>query len=650
MKAALFASAALSLWAGGAAAHDHGQDWQRFVEAERAPWLRAEKLRSLAGHRPAGQPRPPSKPGVLDVVHRTMDVDVDPVTGVVALTIKVRVKAVGNALDNLGFGFQNGLVASAPTVGGVAATVAAGAEGDYGYASVTFPTPVAAGTETEVSLRLAGTISCATSDRCSMAPGFSHFTTASIFPYVYEQSGNELAFDGATTDLTLRTNPGLDAVVSAELVETRTEAGRSVTVWRVPKPVNHGFGFYAFLGTLLREPIAGRPVDTALIAPTGTSPNTARLVGWSKEALDFVEASSLPLPFGQQWLVRLPKQLNDPGTVSYGMTLLNDLYGDHGDAVYQETWVHENAHLAWAIAVPELESTHTRMFTEGMATLTEVEFTGWRYPDEPRDEYLARRYQNIRLSWLPKGGLADLLPVFATEAKARQLLYSNSPEYTGWAYEKSSATLDHLRATIGDEAFLRAQKKYASQYAFVGGSLDDFRSLLEAESGISLASTFERWLTKSSRPRIRVGFATTAAGTELVLEKDDDLAVPLQLWVEDERGARTVVFVTAEGASTRLAAPAGVSVFSVRPNPRLGVLADLRSTVDGDQNFDGEADGKDLLACATHVGETFQPNDSGPGLWLVDQHFPVECDRNDDGTIDATDFADLESGFEGTTP
>lgn len=642
MKAALLAPLALLLVANAARAHD----WHRFVDGERAPLLRAEAMRNLAAHRVPWAPRPPSEPAVLDVLSRNMDVDVDPITGAVDATISVRIRAQGASLDNIGFGFSTGLSVSSITVGGVPATVSSGADGSYAYAGVSFPTPLAAGAETDVVMRYAGTVDCSDGERCSIAAGFSHFTIASIFPYVYEQNGNSLAFDGATTELTLRTTPGIDAVVSAELVESRSEAGRAVTTWRVPRPVNHGFGFYAFLGTLLREPVAGRPVETELIGRAGASPNTAKLQAWSKEALEFVEASSLPLPFGQQWLVRLPEQLSDPGTVSYGMTLLNDFYGDYGDAVYQETWVHENAHLAWAIAVPEIEGTQTRMFTEGMATLTEIEFTARRFPEEPRDAYLARRYQNIRLSWTPRGGLEELAPVFASEAKARQLLYSGSPEYSGWAYEKSAATLDHLRAAIGDEPFLRAQKKYATQFAFTGGTLDDFRSLLEAESGIALGTTFERWITKTSRPQLRIGFAKTAAGTELAIDKDDDLAVPLQLWVEDASGARSVLFVTAEGRSTRLPAPAGVEVFSVRPNPRLGVLAQMRSTVAGDMNFDGQADGKDLLACASHFGETFAASTSGPGLWLLDVHFPVECDRNDDGTIDDADWADLEAGFE----
>lgn len=644
MKNALLALLAGLTLTSSARAHD----WQRFVDAERAPYLRAEAFRKLSSRNQPPVPRPPDRPNALDLIHRSMDIDVDPRTGVVHGVITARVRASGRALSSLGFGYRIGLSASSVMVGGASATSVSDASGTFAYTQVSFPTPLAANTETDVRITLDGTIDCGDRDNCSLTDDFSHFTIASIFPYIFADGDDNLAIDGATTDLIFRTNPGLDVVVSAELVESRSEAGRAVTVWRVTKPVNHGYGFYAFLGSLLREPIAGRAVETVLTGPSGSSPNTAKLVAWSKGALDFVEQSSLPLPFAQQWLVRLPQTLNDPGTVSYGMTLLNDLYGDAGDIVYEETWVHENAHLAWAIAVPELESTHTRMFTEGMATLTEVEFTARKFPDEPRDEYLARRYQNIRLSWLAEGGLTKLEDVFTSERKARELLYSGSPEYTGWAYEKSAATLDHLRATVGDEAFLRAQKKFASSYAFLGGSLTDFRGLLEAESGIDLASTFARWVEGSDRPRIQIGFSDS----ELIVQKDDERPVPLQLWVEDETGARSVVFVTAEGRETRVPAPSGVKVFAVRPNPRLGVLADLRSTLGGDVNFDGEADGKDLLACAAHVGEKFQPPAGGPGLWLVDQHFPVECDRNDDGVIDDADWADLENGFiaDGGTP
>lgn len=642
MKAAFAVPLGLSLLAGPV----HARDWQRFVEAERAPLLRVAPAPHRAG---PWTPRPPDQPSVLDVVHRTMDVDVDPLTGVVTASITVKVRAVGASLGEIGFGFQAGLVASAATVNGAAATLTPGSSDGFTYVYVDFPSPLAAGAEGTVTMQYAGTVACAAGDSCSMAPGFSHFSIATIFPYVFAASGNNLAFDGATTDLTLRTNPGLDVVVSADRGESRTEGGRAVTTWKVPNPVNHGFGFYAFLGNLTEATVTGRSAPTTVLGEDAG--NEAKIVAWSKGALDFVEGQSLVLPFRDQWLVRLPQRLSDPGTVSYGMTLLNELYGNYGDVVYQETWVHENAHLAWAIAVPEIEGTHTRMFTEGLATLTEVEFTASHYADEPRDEYLARRYQNIRLNWLDGGTLEKLPPVFTTEATARATLYGDYLKYAGWAYEKSAATLDHLRAVCGDEAFLRAQKKYATQYQFQGATLDQFRALLEQESGVDLASTFSRWVEGTGRPQVRVGFTQTPTGTEIVLEKDDEQPIPLQLWVTGDDGVRTVVSAVASGSSTRLAAPAGVSVLSVRPNPRQGVLAQLRSTTAGDVTFDGQADGLDLLACAAHVGDTFERTD-GPGLWRTDTYFPVECDRNDDGTIDEDDWADLENGFasEGVTP
>ncbi len=642
MRFPLFLPLVTTLLAGPAHAHD----WKRFVEGERAPLLRVDAQHAHAGR---WQPRPPGVPAALDVVHRKMDVDVDPRTGVVDASIEVQIRAVGSSLTQLAFGFQVGLSPSSATVNGVAATLSAGVEGSFAYVYVDFPASVAAGTEALVVLHYAGTIACAAADPCSMSSAFSHFTIASIFPYIFDDNSG-LAFDGATTELTLRTPPGLDVVVSAEQGESRSEGDRNVTTWTVPRPVAHGYGFYAFVGDLGRANVEGRAVPTTVI---GEGPGTqAKIVAWSKEALDFVEESSLVLPFEQQWLVRLPKRLNDPGTVSYGMTLLNDIYADYGDVLYRETWVHENAHLAWAIAVPELEGNRTRLFTEGLATMTEVEFTARHFDAEPRDEYLARRYHNIRLNWLGAGTLEGLPPVYTSEREAASVTTGNYLRYAGWAYEKSSAALDHLRAVTGDAAFLRAQKKYATQYQFAGATLVQFRELLEQESGVALGSTFERWIEKTGRPQVRVGFTKTPTGTLILLEKDDEPAIPLQLWVTAEDGTRTVLPVVASGTSTSLPAPDGIAVFSVRPNPRQGILAQLRSTTVGDIDFDGQTDGLDLLACATHFGETFERFENGPGLWLTDTHFPVECDRNDDGTIDAADWDELEAGFasEGVAP
>ena len=629
-------------------------DWEAFVERERREErlhhdLGARAFRAESAKLPT-LPRPPKQKAGLDVVHRTMDVDVNPTTGAVVATVDYRLTTIGRSLSTLGFSVAPGLTISSVEEGGKPATVDAKTSDGFAYTVATFATPIPVGRESTVRVRYQGAAACEERDgACSREPGFARYTTGSIFPYIFDLENAATGFDGATTELTLRVPAGVDAVVSAEREGERTENGKAVTVWRVPREVQHSYGFYAFVGDFSRKPVTGRPVPTELISPKDGSPADGKILTWSNEALAFVETKmGAPLPFARQALVRLPKSIEDVGTVSYGMTLLNETYGRGGDPIYRETWVHENAHLAWAIVVPEPEALRTRLLTEGLATLTEIDFTGALAPNEDHDEYLARRYHAIRLDWLAKGTLERLPAVVTTEAIAQKVSASRTSDYSGWAYEKASATLDHVRATIGDDAFQKALHEYVRIHAFKGASIDEFRELLEKSSGVNLSPVFKRWVTGTQRPDIRVGFRRKdSGGYEIVIEKDDEDELPLALWVTDMNGERKALRVTASGTSTAVPLESTNGLYAVKPNPRLGILAKLSSTVVGDVNFDGEADGLDLLACARAIGTKYKGSETAPGLWDLDSRFPVACDRDDDGDIDENDWESIETAFGG---
>lgn len=628
-------------------------EWYRLVDRERKEVLRAEAITKVVAPsvRPPPVPGPPAlRPG-LDVIHRTMDIDVTPSSGAVTATVDVKITSIQRSLQSIGTSLGKGLVLTSVELDGTPAAFEARTSDGFAYYAIALPAPVTAGKESTVRLKFSGTLDCSGGDSpCTLQPGFARFTTGSIIPYVLDLENAARASDGATTDLVLRVPEGLDAVVSAERGEKRVEAGKSVTTWRVPKDVNHQYGFYAFVGDFSRKSIEGRPVPTELVSPKDGSGADAKISSWSKGALDFVEAMmGEKLPFGNQALVRLPMAMDDVGTVSYGMTLLNETYGRAGDDVYHETWVHENAHLAWAIVVPEPEGLRTRMFTEGLATLTEIDFTKSIFPEEDRDEYLARRFQSIRLDWLTKGGLEKLPPVVATDRTVQQLASSGTADYSGWAYEKAAATLDHLRVTVGDEAFAAAMKEYVRLYQWKGASVEELRALLEKASGVDLAPVFARWITKTGRPELRFGYVRNAQGAlEVAVEKDDEDPIPLSLTVIDMNGEKKALKFVAQGTRTIVPAEASAGIYAVVPSPRQGILSKLVSTTPGDVDFDGEADGKDMLACARAVGTKFTADAAAnPGLWNLESRFAVKCDIDEDGDVDEQDWKTIETAFGG---
>jgi len=628
------------------------EEWYRLVERERKGALYTDAITRIAtSQRGPRGPQPPPQRAGIDVLHRTMDVDVDPRSGAVTATIDLKITAIGRPIASLGVALGKGITLTSVDADAAPATFSERTSEGFLYNAIQLPSPVTVGREVVVRVRAQGTLDCSGGNApCTLQPGFARFTTGSIIPYVFDLENAARAFDGATTDLTLRVPEGLDTVVSAERGTKRVEGGKSVTTWNVPKDVNHSYGFYAFVGDLNRQTIAGRSVPTELVSPRDGSKADAQIASWSNGALSFVEGMmGQKLPFGSQNLVRLPLSMDDVGTVSYGMTLLNETYGRAGDDIYHETWVHENAHLAWAIVVPEPEGARTRMFTEGLATLTEIDFSKSLFPDEDRDAYLARRFQSIRLDWLGKGSLEKLPPVVATEAAAQKLTASGTAGYSGWAYEKSASTLDHVRAIVGDEAFAAALKEYVRLYQWKGASVDELREVLEKASGVDLKPVFARWLTATSRPELRFVYGKNAAGALTVtIEKDDEDPIPVAVTVIDMNGEKKTMRVLAEGTSTLVQADSAAGLYAVVPNPRQGILEKLVSTTKGDVDFDGEADGKDLLACGREVGTKFSTSAAAnPGLWNIESRFAVQCDIDEDGDVDEDDWETIKTAFGG---
>jgi hypothetical protein len=389
--------------------------------------------------------------------------------------------------------------------------------------------------------------------------------------------------------------------------------------------------------------VPGRSVQTTFVFPNPELPVDERLVSWSGGVLDFVEQLGGRLPFERSLtLVRLPANVGDPGTATFGMTLLSDAYARFGDVVHEETWAHENSHLFWGIVVPEASSAESRLLTEGLATLSQIDFTWARhFASTDRDAYLARRFLPIGIDLRAHGDALPPVVLRDGEAPPDSL---DAALYTRWAYEKTASMLDHLRVTVGDEAFARGLAGYVARCSYVGCRPSDLREVLEQATGDDLQPFFARWALGSSRPAVTIAFEPTASGADLELTKGDADPMTLELWLRLDDGQRVKRRVELRGRTTRLHVATGARVRSVTTSPRHDVLVDARSACEGDLDFDGEADGLDLLRCTPLVGTSSQPA-SAIGLWNLDERFDPRCDRNGDGTIDDDDLAALAASF-----
>ncbi|HVJ93321.1 MAG TPA: M1 family aminopeptidase, partial [Labilithrix sp.] len=390
--------------------------------------------------------------------------------------------------------------------------------------------------------------------------------------------------------------------------------------------------------------VTGRAVPTTFVFPTPEKPIDSDLVAWSAPALDFAEkVTGSKLPFDRSLsLVRLPQTIGDPGTATFGMTLLSDSYVRTGSLMHEETWAHENNHLFWGIVVPEADSAESRLMSEGMATLTQLDYTYARhFASQDRDLYLARRF-------LPMGidirTLGEPLPPVQLPPGSNVSDGLRTHRYTLWAYYRTAATLDHLRVTIGEDAFARALERYVARCSFVGCRPDVLREVITEETGKDLQWFFDRWVTANEHPSVVVGFSPAESGADVELTKTDDRPLVLELWLELADGRRHKQRVDLGQPTTRVHIDTPASVVRVAVNPRHDLLVDVRSAIAGDLDFDGETDGFDVLRCARQVGRSYDTN--GPsGLWRVDETFDTRCDVNGDLRIDDSDLAFLTAQF-----
>lgn len=89
-------------------------------------------------------------------------------------------------------------------------------------------------------------------------------------------------------------------------------------------------------------------------------------------------------------------------------------------------------------------------------------------------------------------------------------------------YEKSGCVLHMLRNQIGDKYFKRSLKTYLGKYANSVAETDDFRKILELESGISLQQFFDQWLFRSGHPEIKIEFSTDSKIVKLKIEQSQE--------------------------------------------------------------------------------------------------------------------------------
>ncbi|MFB3815522.1 MAG: M1 family aminopeptidase [Terriglobales bacterium] len=114
-----------------------------------------------------------------------------------------------------------------------------------------------------------------------------------------------------------------------------------------------------------------------------------------------------------------------------------------------------------------------------------------------------------------------------------------SPEFQSLTTDKGGAILNMLRWVIGDQAFDKALREFATAYAGKSATVDDFQRVTEQASGQQLAWFFTQWLDSTGAPAFRNKYTVfrTAKGFRVVGEISQDLdlfRMPVDLRIDTD--------------------------------------------------------------------------------------------------------------------
>lgn len=221
---------------------------------------------------------------------------------------------------------------------------------------------------------------------------------------------------------------------------------------------------------------------------------------------------------------------------------------------------HEIAHQWWGQAVG-WKNYHEQWLSEGFAQYFAALYAGEnRGPDA-----LAAIMRQMR-RWAVEQ--SDQGPIYLGYRLGH--VKGDSRVFRAIVYNKSAVVLHMLRKLAGDERFFAGLRRFYEQSMFRKAGTEDFRRVMEAETGRNLERFFERWVYGFGLPSVRVThrIETKPGGeTDVVIEATQAGLIydlPVTITIEQANGARRDVLLLLTEASAELRVPVDAARGSVR--------------------------------------------------------------------------------------
>jgi aminopeptidase N len=212
----------------------------------------------------------------------------------------------------------------------------------------------------------------------------------------------------------------------------------------------------------------------------------------------FYQSKFGPYPYEKLGVAEIPLFPGGYGTTSFVMLIDKSFDAERIDPLRREFLAHEIAHQWWGNSV----------FPQGMgaAWLSEAfaNYSAWWYASETagNSRVLSKRVARATNDFFE-----------AASQRGEQSIYDSDPYQPVGArdetiYEKGAVVLHMLRLQIGDAAFKRTLRRFADRFRFGKANIEDFRHVVEEESGTPLGWFFDQWLGRKGGMELTYTFDT----------------------------------------------------------------------------------------------------------------------------------------------
>jgi aminopeptidase N len=287
---------------------------------------------------------------------------------------------------------------------------------------------------------------------------------------------NDTPFDKATFDFAVTVPEGLTVMANGVLVSHTTAAGKTTWVWRESDPMAP----YLATATLGRFDLTQYELADGTPAYVAVDPQLAKGQVLSKlpEIIDFYSSIYGPYPFDAAGAI-----VDSAKVVGYSLeTQTKPVFDRPPD---ETTLAHEQSHMWYGDSVT-LTRWPDMWLHEGFATWSEwiwSEHEGNKSAHQWFSGYYNTPAQQTWF-WTPPPGDPGS-PVYL---------------FNGTIYVRGAMTLQALREKVGDFAFFRIMREWATQNRYGNVTTPQFVALAEQLSGMELDHFFDVWLYQPDKP------------------------------------------------------------------------------------------------------------------------------------------------------